>query len=880
MIITDIRLENIKNIGFFEAKLTDGLNVIHGPSGVGKSTIIEAIGFTLFDYLAVKKENIVKKGTGKGLVRVGFVCGNESYAVVRSTGSLYYLFNRRSRYKVYENKRDILKWLTKQMGIAETVPLPFFFRHALFFSADGGIRETMLYPSRNKKAVEKLLGLSLYDNIPANIISYKEKLRAKGEAFLNNEKRQAELVDTAVLREAKEAFDKRQIIAARIRRLAVLCEYCKRKISCLDDNIKSAEEKNSSWEISRRNMLEKLSEIEHCKQLLLKYRESYAAFIDFHKKSFQMSSMLSERDSLRQTYSAFKLRLTELAEKEAVLQTFLASEEERSIDTVEAIIRSESDAVIAQLPPDVVSFLEETWDSISMLIGEGLALDKEYKENEEKLSLHLLGGKRWANLKKNFLDACEKRESAIQSQENLLTELTEDAASIGSLESELLIQLANIGTIMSASKGIKGVLAQISKYPSAEHLSLAELLKPSRIQGMLDHQEYIQSKLGQIQEKFGKYFTFELLSSLVEQLGREIALKEGELTELETERRGKQQELEKRKAELQSQIDENHACAENAHKKLLELNNAFYNKSIDWLKIKKREHIVLDVAPKGISLKEHLKNTVFEMQEIRKQIEKLVQEGKKLSESILSAHKAKEDLPRVKQECDKYIKIRERLLELSRIDLESKTIEDALRANSEEILIFTAKRDTFRKRISAFLKAKAKLESIGINGRVSEDSLGKWQEIYKSRRECREKFLFLDGVGNFWDYTRISLKNKAISELGSIASSFWRKIYEESSFSTVRLNEFFIPYFDGVSVPFESFSHEEKLCASTCVQLAVSLLCGFRGPFFIDDGALSNIPGLRERTIRTIKGKFVDAQIILLDSKKHYTTIRENIITI
>jgi len=63
MRITKVELKNIKNYSDpppFE--FGPGIVAICGPNGSGKTTILEAIGWVLFDHLSYSRGNFVKNG--------------------------------------------------------------------------------------------------------------------------------------------------------------------------------------------------------------------------------------------------------------------------------------------------------------------------------------------------------------------------------------------------------------------------------------------------------------------------------------------------------------------------------------------------------------------------------------------------------------------------------------------------------------------------------------------------------------------------------------------------------------------------------------------------------------------------------------------------
>ena len=62
MQILAVELENVKSYERAEIKFSPGVNAIVGHNGAGKSTILEAIGFTIFDSLDYNQQEFIRGG--------------------------------------------------------------------------------------------------------------------------------------------------------------------------------------------------------------------------------------------------------------------------------------------------------------------------------------------------------------------------------------------------------------------------------------------------------------------------------------------------------------------------------------------------------------------------------------------------------------------------------------------------------------------------------------------------------------------------------------------------------------------------------------------------------------------------------------------------
>src|SRR5919197_3120252 len=95
MHVTKVQLENIKSHVESEFTFARGTIAITGENGAGKTTIIEAIAYALFDLLDYKKDDFLRRGAKKGVVRVSFISDLDErlYTVYRDTGQGYYIFD-------------------------------------------------------------------------------------------------------------------------------------------------------------------------------------------------------------------------------------------------------------------------------------------------------------------------------------------------------------------------------------------------------------------------------------------------------------------------------------------------------------------------------------------------------------------------------------------------------------------------------------------------------------------------------------------------------------------------------------------------------------------------------------------------------------------
>ena len=74
MHIAYIELNNVKSYeDSGRISFAKGINAVSGKNGAGKSTILEAIGFALFDVRTHTSKSFIREGSKNGRIVVGFV---------------------------------------------------------------------------------------------------------------------------------------------------------------------------------------------------------------------------------------------------------------------------------------------------------------------------------------------------------------------------------------------------------------------------------------------------------------------------------------------------------------------------------------------------------------------------------------------------------------------------------------------------------------------------------------------------------------------------------------------------------------------------------------------------------------------------------------
>ncbi len=130
MIISDISLENIRSHNNTHIRFTEGINIITGNTGSGKSSILMSIEYALFGKIGEGREEgkiILRRNSKEGKVKLNIIDGNHEYSIsrglkrinenVRNDDSKNYIDKDGVRVDLQNRASDINSYVNKLLKI-------------------------------------------------------------------------------------------------------------------------------------------------------------------------------------------------------------------------------------------------------------------------------------------------------------------------------------------------------------------------------------------------------------------------------------------------------------------------------------------------------------------------------------------------------------------------------------------------------------------------------------------------------------------------------------------------------------------------------------------------------------------------------------------
>ncbi|KAM3115615.1 AAA family ATPase [Phormidesmis sp. 146-33] len=188
MEILSVSLKNFKSHSDRQFLFQPGTNAICGENGAGKTSILEAIAWVLFDHKGdYRVEDLVQNGAASAQVRVSIVSSldQRTYEVQRCTRSGYLLYDPQLGEKLgYTRIREeVLPWLRQHLGVAPGTDLAKLFANTIGVP-QGTFTADFLQPAEKRKPIfDTILKVEEYRQVNQQMLTLEKYAKAETESL-------------------------------------------------------------------------------------------------------------------------------------------------------------------------------------------------------------------------------------------------------------------------------------------------------------------------------------------------------------------------------------------------------------------------------------------------------------------------------------------------------------------------------------------------------------------------------------------------------------------------------------------------------------------------------------------------------------------------
>lgn len=180
MQILSVALKNFKSHRDRYLEFQIGTNAICGENGAGKTSILEAIAWTLFDYSSYNKSELIRKGAASSQASVTFISSQDhrTYRVRRCTSKGYEIYDPQAKVnlEIRRVEEEVLPWLQAHLGVPTHTKLADLFANTIGIPQGTFTADFLKTAEQRKRVFDPILKVEEYKKV------YKDSLRLENYA--------------------------------------------------------------------------------------------------------------------------------------------------------------------------------------------------------------------------------------------------------------------------------------------------------------------------------------------------------------------------------------------------------------------------------------------------------------------------------------------------------------------------------------------------------------------------------------------------------------------------------------------------------------------------------------------------------------------------
>lgn len=323
MILDKVVLKNIKSYVDGEFTFRKGVNFIKGNNGVGKSTLIEAIGYALFNVTSTGfdlgiNEYLLRYGEKSGLVQVYFTGKDgKKYKVERTVNAK----KAANKWLIYEGdmeqplpitqEKDKEYFLIEAIGETQQNVLPMLFSDIIGIR-QGEFKAPFSYSNAQRKEYfNRIFGVSDYEKTSKRMLEAQKILKGKIDTlssnidiFRENVQKDAHKKDelkvakknlTALGEEIKKLEAEKQQVDARLQEIQALSQ----RIQTWEQQQKKLEEQMSQQKVQWAGLAKEKEMAQESRRIVQQNQQGYEKMVALEQQQKQLEEEKSKLDQLQ-----------------------------------------------------------------------------------------------------------------------------------------------------------------------------------------------------------------------------------------------------------------------------------------------------------------------------------------------------------------------------------------------------------------------------------------------------------------------------------------------------------------------------------------------------------------------------------------------------
>ena len=876
--IVEVELVNVKSYSKQTLKFTKGVNAILGDNGAGKTTILEAIGFVLFDTLPYKISDFLRRGEKKGEVRVKVLSPKDErvYEVVRKfseNGTIEYYIHDPESIRVAEGALEVSNWIKEHFGIE--ISTKTIFENAIGVSQGKIISQFLESASVRDRIFSPILGIESYKKAFEKSREYEKYLEEK-IAKIDKELaiKRKEVEQKEKIREKIKGLESEKVkYKNELRDIVAKIDPVNKKISKLDSILneinnlqikhREIETKLSGVEEQLRDSLEEVEKLKEIEKDIPVLRRGYETYIKAETEFNALNKELSEIDESLKEIGEKGLYLAKLETEIGNLKRRLEEIKRSEKKLKEILPLAEKEEKIQEELRNVESaekVLDEIKDQINKLKEEIRVKVEAYKAMLSKVEkIRKLSEK----LEKIPKDIEKRRDKAIEAISKLRAELEFQKSNYENVKDcicpilkERCDRLLDVKTDLENK--IKNNILKIEKYEK----------NLKKINSLVDVKKKAEVTLNELKGEIKQ----------IKELKEEIELKKSLLSELADRKRGVEEVVSKKESlilELKK--------VEGFARKKVALESEIKDKKvvIQELKEKIAEY---EAIKETLKSKDVLEN---KRKEIRSKIKKLGEVkdlNKKHYERYLEVKETVKRKREILNNVEKLRKLKETLIQdKNEIEMKLNSLKDKYDESThlklkEEYQKLISKKGELEGRIRMI---KASIHELSVELSEISEIERKVLKLDREMKRLEKKYKFIKDLREIFKKAIPEITKAYVNAISIEANRIFCEIMNDYNWEIRWHEDFGIrAKYLGREIDFMQMSGGEQMCAALAIRLALLKVLANVGIAFFDEPT-QNMDEQRRRNL-AVQLSRVDGfeQIFVISHDDTFEEMVENAIKI